>query len=464
MPLDVRQGPLLIEVKGGTVDKAEMKRRVCAEIDRRADLLIQVGQDIYHDPELGFKEHRTAKIAAEVLQSLDLSVQTGLAVTGVKTVVDCGSAGPTVAVLGELDSLLVPDHPSANPETGAAHCCGHNAQIATMLGAAVGLVGSGVLPSLSGRVAFFAVPAEEYVEIEYRNELRRQGVIEFLGGKSELIARGAFDDVDMAMMVHGASAQSLKGKAGVSASNNGFVGKQARFIGKAAHAGGAPDKGINALYAAHVALAAINAQRETFRDEDAIRVHPIITRGGDLVNVIPSDVRLESYVRGKTIEGIESASQKVDRALRAGAMALGAKVEITTLPGYLPLINNRAMADAFKGNFLEFYPESEWEETGHRSGSTDMGDIAHIMPALHPYVGGFKGTAHGADWGIEDPEMAYILPAKLMAMTVIDLLADGATLAKEILDRDKPPMTKDEYLAFMRRIAREEVFDGASEE
>src|SRR5690606_38852742 len=200
MPLDVRQGPLLIEVKGGTVDKAEMKRRVCAEIDRRADLLIQVGQDIYHDPELGFKEHRTAKIAAEVLQSLDLSVQTGLAVTGVKTVVDCGSAGPTVAVLGELDSLLVPDHPSANPETGAAHCCGHNAQIATMLGAAVGLVGSGVLPSLSGRVAFFAVPAEEYVEIEYRNELRRQGVIEFLGGKSELIARGAFDDVDMAMM------------------------------------------------------------------------------------------------------------------------------------------------------------------------------------------------------------------------------------------------------------------------
>src|SRR5690606_35585134 len=187
-------------------------------------------------------------------------------------------------------------------ETGAAHCCGHNGQIATMLGTAMGLVGSGVLPSLAGRVAFFAVPAEEYVEIEYRNQLRREGKIEFLGGKSELIARGEFDDVDMAMMVHGASDQNSSAKAGVSASNNGCIGKQARFVGKAAHAGGAPHRGINALYAAQIALSAINAQRETFRDEDHIRIHPIMTRGGDLVNVIPNDFRLETYVRGKTIE------------------------------------------------------------------------------------------------------------------------------------------------------------------
>ncbi|HUZ02248.1 MAG TPA: amidohydrolase, partial [Thermomicrobiaceae bacterium] len=438
----------------------EAKRRVAEEIDRRADMLIQVGEDIFRDPELGFKEFRTERIVTEVLRSLDLQVRSSLAITGVKTVVEGGQPGPTVAVLGELDSVLVADHQFCNPQTGAAHCCGHNAQIATMLGTAMGILGAGVLPELAGRIAFFAVPAEEYVEIDYRNGLRKAGKIEFLGGKSELIARGEFDDVDMAMMVHGASSQNTTGIASVAASNNGFVGKQARFVGTAAHAGGAPDRGINALYAAQIALASINAQRETFRDEDAIRVHPILTRGGDLVNVIPNDVRLESYVRGKTTGAIEGASKKVDRALRAGAVALGARVEIETLPGYMPLFNNRAMADAFKGNFLRFYGAEEWEETGHRTGSTDMGDIAHIMPALHPHVSGFSGTGHGSDWAIADKYLAYVLPAKLMALTVIDLLSDGAAQARGILERDKPPMTKDEYLAFMRRNAVAEDFDG----
>jgi metal-dependent amidase/aminoacylase/carboxypeptidase family protein len=254
----------------------------------------------------------------------------------------------------------------------------------------------------------------------------------------------------------------MQAVAGASASNNGFVGKQARFVGKAAHAGGAPHRGINALYAAEIALASINAQRETFKDEDTIRIHPILTRGGDLVNVIPNDVRFETMVRGKTADAIEDAGMKVDRALRAGAVALGAKVEITTLPGYMPLFNNPGMTNLFKSNFLTMYGEDEWEDTGHRTGSTDMGDIAHIMPALHPHVAGFSGTGHGSDWAIDDKYLAYVLPAKLMAMTVIDLLAGSAESAKEILDTTTPPMTKDEYLTFMRRNAREETFDGAA--
>lgn len=443
------------------METSELKATVCAEIDRRAGRLIEIGERIFRDPELGFKEFRTASIVEEVMDSLMLNSRSGLGITGIKAVVEGGQPGPTVAVIGELDSVLVPGHEFCNPETGAAHCCGHNAQISTMLGVAMGILNSDVLPELAGRIAFFAVPAEEYVEIDYRNELRRAGKIEFLGGKGELIKLGEFDDVDMAMMVHASSSQRSKAVASISTSSNGFVGKQARFVGKAAHAGGAPDRGINALYAAQIALASINAQRETFRDEDAIRVHPILTRAGDLVNVIPSDVRLETYVRGKTTEAIESAAQKVDRALRAGAVALGAEVEIETLPGYMPLVNNEAMAERFKANFLTMYDEADWENTGHGAGSTDMGDLAHIMPSIHPYVGGFSGAGHGADWKIEDQYLAYILPAKLMAMTVIDLLSNGAALAKEILDRDKPRMTKDEYLAFMRRVARDEQFDGA---
>lgn len=440
----------------------ELKRRVVEEIDRNADHLIAVGERIYRDPELGFKEFRTAKIVASEFQRLGLGYHEEIAITGLKTVVAGGSTGPTVGVIGELDSVLVADHEFANTTTGAAHCCGHNAQITTMLGVANGLLKSGVLAELTGNVAFFAVPAEEYVEIDYRVSLRDEGKTEFLGGKSEMIRLGAFDDVDMAMMVHGASSLNMQAVAGASSSNNGFIGKQARFIGKAAHAGGAPDRGINALYAAQIALSSINAQRETFKDDDTIRIHPILTRGGDLVNVIPNDVRLETMVRGKTAEAIEDAARKVDRALRAGAVALGSQVEITTLPGYMPLFNDPTLKSLFKDNFLTFYGEDDWEETGHRTGSTDMGDIAYIMPALHPYVGGFSGTGHGSDWAIQDKYLAYILPAKLMAMTVIDLLADGATGANEILRNSTPPMTKDEYLTFMRRNARQETFNGAS--
>ena len=444
------------------MNREELKARVAAEIDRHQDEIIAIAERIWSDPELGFKEFRTAQIVAEEFGRLDLPQRSGLAITGVKAIADSGKPGPTVAIIGELDSILVADHPSANPETGAAHCCGHNAQIANMIGAGIALIASGVMSELSGRVALMAVPAEEYVEIAYRSELRQQGEIEFLGGKSELVRLGEFDDVDIAMMVHTSSQDYMAGVFGSSESSNGFVGKNARFIGRAAHAAGAPDRGVNALYAATVALDAINAQRETYRDEDAVRIHPVISRGGDLVNVIPNDVRLETYVRGKTVEAIEGASAKVDRALKAGALALGAQVEITTLPGYLPLFNDPTLLDLFKANFARDYDPSQWTSRGHGAGSTDMGDIAHLMPTIHPYAVGSRGQGHGNDWEIADKYIAYVLPAKLMALTAVDLLADDAQEAHALLADYKPRMTKEEYLTFMRRAFAENTFDGAT--
>jgi amidohydrolase len=444
------------------MDRDEMKARVAAVIDGRQDEIIALGEEIGRDPELGFKEVRTARRIAAAFARLGLTAREGLALTGVKAVAAGGAPGPTVAVLGELDSILVADHPSANPETGAAHCCGHNAQLANLVGAGIGLVASGVLPALSGRVALFAVPAEEYVEIEERARLRAAGKIGFLGGKGELVRLGEFDDIDLAMMVHSGSRDTMDGISGASASSNGFIAKQARFIGKAAHAAGAPAEGINALYAATVALDAINAQRETYRDEDAVRVHPIISRGGDLVNVIPNDVRVETYVRGKTIEVIERAAVKVDRAFKAGALALGARAEITTLPGYLPQVNDERLLALYRRNFERDYGPEQWCERGHGAGSTDMGDISHLMPAIHPYAIGARGHGHGSDWGVADPYVHYVLPAKLMALTVIDLLADGAREATALLEDYRPRLTKAEYLAFMERQFTEQTFDGAT--
>src|SRR5262249_18029589 len=154
---------------------------------------------------------------------------------------------------------------------------------------------------------------------------------------------------DIAMMVH-ATAREEDGELAVGGTNNGMVAKFVRYIGRASHAGGAPDQGINALSAMRVALAGIDAIRETFRDEDHVPVHPIVTRGGDVVNAIPAGVRLEMFCRGASIEAIEQAHLKVDRALKAGALAVGAAVEITTLPGYLPLYHDPNLVSLFRGN------------------------------------------------------------------------------------------------------------------
>jgi len=436
----------------------ELKHRVFTEIDSRANEIINLSRTILANPEPGFREVKTARLVSETLARLGLPFRSGLGLTGVRADLLGGSAGPTVALLGELDSLIVNEHPYADPSTGAAHACGHHCQIGIILGAAMGLMLPNVLPALSGRIALVAVPAEEYIEIEYRDELRRLGKIEFLGGKPELIRLGEFDDVDLAMMIHTTSVPEDR-QLCMSGTNNGSVAKQIQFIGRGAHAGGAPHLGINALNAATLALTAIHFNRETFRDEDTVRVHPIITRGGEAVSAVPADVRMETFVRGRTIDAILDASQKVDRALRAGAMAVGAKVKIQTIPGYLPLTQDRHLADIFEPNAAALVGAENVGHVSHRTGSTDMGDLSHLMPAIHPYVGGATGLGHGANYVVEDYQLAVITAAKALAATVVDLLADGAEQANWVIAGHRPDMTRQEYLRFMRKLASEEIFE-----
>ncbi|HEV8141487.1 MAG TPA: amidohydrolase, partial [Methylomirabilota bacterium] len=208
-----------------------------------------------------------------------------------------------------------------------------------------------------------------------------------------------------------------------------------------------------------IGLMAINALRETFKDEDAIRVHPILTHGGSQVNVIPGEARIESYVRGRSIEGIRDASAKVDRALKAGALALGATVEIDTWPGYLPLECDMTMAGVFRENAHALV--GECRTAGHRAGCTDMGDVSQIMPVLHPYMGGASGTGHAADYKITDPALAYVAPAKALAAMVVDLLWGDAAGAREVVARARPRLTRESYLTFQRSVKRHEVFDGS---
>jgi amidohydrolase len=440
--------------------KEDLKRRSAEIIDAKADDLVTIAKTILKNPEPGFRELKTAKLVAEQFGALGMQPRSGLAITGVRADASGTAPGPTMAVLGELDSLIVGEHPHADPVTNAAHACGHHCQIAMMLGAASALTNPDILDNLAGRIAFMAVPAEEYIEIEFRDGLRQAGKIEFLGGKPEMVRLGEFDDVHLAMMLHTTS-NPAEQQMCISNTNNGSVAKRIQFLGRAAHAGGAPHLGINALNAAMMAMTAINFNRETFRDEDSIRVHPIITKGGEAVSAVPADVRMETFVRGRTLEALMDANAKVDRALRAGAMAVGADVKIQTIPGYMPLQQNKGMAEIFRANAADLVGEENVSYVNHRGGSTDMGDISHLMPVIHPYVGGAVGLGHGATYVIEDYSLAVIKGAKALAYTVIDMLGDNASQGNSIVGGQRPDMTIPEYLKFMRNLASEETFKGA---
>lgn len=426
--------------------KEEMKHLVCKAIDDARDEILALAESIEREPELGFKETKTAKKVESYLKKLGMNPQTGLAITGVKAKMEGCSSGPCVAVLSELDAVGTPDSPKADPLTGAAHTCGHFLQMACMLATATGLANSNVMDKLSGSAVFFAVPAEEYIEITYRKKLRAEGKLHFISGKGQLVYEGHFDDIDMAMMMH--SQANTPGKVvAIGESSNGFVGKTVQYIGKTAHAAGAPHEGVNALNAACLGLMGVNALRETFREEDVVRVHPIITKGGDLVNCVPADVRLELYVRAATMKAIDNTHARVDAAFKAGGDAIGAKTIIDTLPGMLPLACSKDLNDLFVSNINECSPDTEIINAGHFNASTDMGDISHIMPAIHPFIGGVNGSLHTKDFTVTDFDAAVIVPAKAFAMNIVDLLYDEAKLAKKVIAENKPLMTKEEYIA-----------------
>lgn len=427
--------------------KEELKKRACDAIERNRDKIIAIGESVFEEPELGYKEFKTAEKIKNIFDELGIQYEDQIAVTGIIAPLKGKESKIKVSVMGEMDAVVAPLHRCANKETGGAHSCGHNAMVASLAGVAYALSGTGIMEELSGDVALMAVPAEEFVELEYRKQLKKEGKIEFFGGKQEFVRLGKMDDVDIMVMQHtgGKSGDGYLGCCGTGSS--GFLGKIIKYIGKEAHSGGSPELGINALNAATLGLSAIHMQRETFKDEDGIRVHPIITKGGDLVNVVPADVRLETYVRGKSVDAILDANRKVDRALKAGGDAVGAETVIDDIPGYLPIVVNYDLFDLMYDNMVSvFGKEKVLYEGPAMGGSTDAGDISTLMPAIHSNFFSAEGDFHSSAFEIPDKQTAYLDAAKCLAMTVIDLLYDGASEGIRVKNNFKPLMTKEEYL------------------
>ena len=413
-------------------------------VEQYRDLILSAERWIWAHPETGYREVETSAYMAEQFRALGYELTMAEGITGFYTVLDTGREGPEVMILGELDSIICPNHPESNPVTGAVHSCGHNAQCAALLGIAAALKTPGILDKFCGKIRLCAVPAEELLEIEYRSELKKQGKIKYFGGKSEFLYRGYFDGVDIAFMIHTAGVPYIN-KVAI-----GCIAKNIIYKGVAAHAGGAPWRGHNALYAATCGLNAANALRETFRESDYIRFHPIITHGGDMVNAIPEQVRIESYVRGATFEAIAKANRRINQALCGAALSIDNNVEIIDMPGYSPLYNDDGMMKLAKDAATMAMPDVECPLTQRvGTGSTDMGDLGSIMPVVHPHCGGARGKGHGNDYYISNPEAACLDSAKWQLAMLLLLLENGAARAKQILADFKPKFaSKEEFLAY----------------
>lgn len=426
--------------------------KITAMVEKHRKLILDAEKYIWKHPEIGYKEWKTSAYLEERFRELGYCVHTTRGIPGFTAIFDTGVPGPTVAVMGELDALICETHPDANPDTKAVHACGHLVQTSAMLGVAAAIREPEVSQGLSGCVKFIAVPAEETIDLEYRDKLIADGIIKYVAGKIEFMYRGLFDDVDMAMMIHADTEPDKLFK--LIDGCDGCITKHIEYKGTAAHAGGAPYKGVNALYAATLGMDACNALRETFREKDYVRYHPIITKGGSAANAIPDLVKMDTYVRAADLKTMLDVNVKINRALAASAAAIGANVVIEDKPGNLPFHSSREMNQIFAEVVEKLFGRDQIIYAGWDTQSSDIGDLSTVIPLIQPLCMGASGTQHGEDYAISDLDKAVINPAKAMTCMLYELLRDHAAVAKKVMENYKPLYAdKKDFFKTIDRIA-----------
>jgi len=370
---------------------------ICRAIDRYKEKAVAISHQIHEKPEPKFQEHFAAGLLSDAARELGLSVEAGVGgmATAFRTEFGSGS-GPTIAILAEYDAL-----PNG-------HSCGHNLIACAALSAVVGLKNGG--GNLLGRIVFMGTPAEEGG-----------------GGKIILLDKGAFRGVDAAMMAHPFDGEACTMPA--LATRHLHI----TFHGKAAHAAAAPWDGASALSAVIQTFHSVDAARLHIRD--GARIHGIITNGGQAVNIIPEKTECQFLVRGKTSKYTNEIADRVLRCAEGAAMAAGAKMSHEVVGGYKNMINNRAMALRYSALTETLGVHAPEAPPDAPTGSTDMGDVSHAIPAIHPIFQVSKrgeGSCHeDAFVKHTDSEYGYaamIRVAKALAMTAYDLLADPALL------------------------------------
>lgn len=376
----------------------ERKQAVIAAVDARTSELRELALRIHAHPELGFEEHRAVEWLTQPLRDAGFAVASGIAELPTAFRADHGNSteGPTVALLAEYDAL---------PELG--HGCGHNLIGTAAVGAALAL--KAALPDLPGTVSVIGCPAEEGG-----------------GGKILMVERGVFDDVNAAMLCH-PHRRTMTIRDGLAA-----VRVKLRFFGRASHAASAPAKGISALDALIHTFVAVNSLRQFW--QDGSRIHGIITRGGDAVNVVPEYAEALFLIRAGTVPDLDKMKARVLQCAHAQAEAVGAGFEAEEGLMYAERKPNHVMAGLF-GRNLERLGLEVREPPPGGLGSSDIGNVGLKCPIIHPYVqivpeevsNHTKEFAEAA--GSEAGLRGLLFATKALAMTTVDLLLGEDSMA-----------------------------------
>ena len=370
----------------------ELKQSVCRDIDARTKDLVSISHQLHEKPETNFEEHFAHQILTDYIADSKVKVARGA--FELETAFDVqikGGEGPTVAVLCEYDAL-----------PGIGHACGHNIIATAGLGA--GLALSAVAEQCGGNLALMGTPAEEGV-----------------GGKIEMARKGAFRNIDAAMMIHPADADLARMNA--IAIQNLFV----KFHGLAAHAAVSPHKGKNALDAAVLGYMNVAALRQHILPTE--RIHGIFTNSGEKPNIVPRETEMDWYVRSPTIETLQPLKERVARCLEGGAMAAGCTVTFDWKKNtFADLVDNLPLLESYIRNAEQFGRQMTSEFLpGTGGGSTDMGNISYLVPSIHPMmqVAPSGVSLHSAAFANytkgEEATRAIVDGAKIMAMTAIDM-------------------------------------------
>lgn len=380
----------------------KLKERIGREVESLADDLFAVSDFLLANPEIAYQEFKARDYLSSMLEQKGFEVEKG--VGNVETSflarpADSKPSRPTVAILAEYDAL---------PKIG--HGCGHNLIAAASLGAVVAL--RRILGDEAGGLVLVGTPAEEGG-----------------GGKVRLAEAGVFEEMDAAMMFHPGST-NIPGK--------GMLGRikfKMEFFGRSAHASGTPDKGINALDALILAYSSINAYRQHLRPDG--RIHGIITHGGDAPNVIPDYAAGLFYVRAGSRTYRDELFERVKKCCKGAALATGAEFKIEVhRPALDSMKRNPALEAAAMSNMKEL--EIAIDNDDGRLGSSDMGNLSHYLPAIHPYLAivGSEIASHTVEF--RDATVStrgrktLLNAAKMLAMTAWDFLT-SPELREEVL-------------------------------
>jgi amidohydrolase len=381
------------------LDLTEAKAEVTSEVEAQREQLIKLSLKIHANPELGFEESQASSWLTDYLARRGFSVERGVCELATAFRARYGQGRPAIALLAEYDAL---------PKLG--HACGHNL-IATIATGA-GIAAMKAIDRFGGSLMVMGTPAEE-----------------LHGGKAIMAERGAFNDLDIAMMVHPgsnniATTQTLACQA-----------LDIEFTGKAAHAAACPEEGINALEAMLIAFAAINSLRQHTRESS--RIHGIITDGGDAANIVPRHSAASFIVRSQDDAYLEVLKDKVIACFTGAAIATGARLDYHWREArYSAMRNNLTLARLFSRNMAALGRKYRLHGDAGNFGSTDMGNVSQLVPAIHPLI---AITPPGVV--IHSPEFAEAAAsekgthglmdgAKALAMTVIDLVSSPQTVTR----------------------------------